>query len=241
MLGNAYYNASNGVYKATGPAGHYGIEAGTHVWKTAPSGTAGNAITFTQRMTLDASGNLLVGTTSALIANTTMSVQGSGRASAMALKGDNVGTPAGAYVWNATTTGNGSFFEFGTEASFTTRGSISYNRAGGLTAYNTTSDYRAKTVNGAVVNALSKVALLKPCNGRMNGATEDIDFFVAHELQEVVPSAVSGIKDAVKEDGTPEYQMVDKSAIIPLLTAAIQEQQAMIDELKAKVAALEAA
>ena len=68
MLGNVYYNASNGVYKATGPAGHYGIEAGTHVWKIAPSGTAGNAISFTQAMTLDASGNLGIGSTSPNIA-----------------------------------------------------------------------------------------------------------------------------------------------------------------------------
>jgi hypothetical protein len=35
------------------------------MWYNAPSGTAGNAITFTQAMTLDASGNLLVGKTSA--------------------------------------------------------------------------------------------------------------------------------------------------------------------------------
>jgi len=71
---------------------------------------------------------------------------------------------------------------------------ISYNRAGGLVVYNTTSDYRAKIVNGLVQNALSKVALLKPSTGRMNGAEQDIDFFVAHELQEIVPSAVTGDK-----------------------------------------------
>ena len=124
---------------------------------------------------------------------------------------------------------------FSTETSQTLRGTITYNRGAGLVAYNTTSDYRAKTVNGAVQNALSKVALLKPSTGRMNEATQDIDFFVAHELKEVVPSAVTGEKDAVNGDNTPKYQMVDKSALIPLLTAAIQEQQALIVSLTARL------
>jgi hypothetical protein len=117
----------------------------------------------------------------------------------------------------------------------TSVGSISYASGVGLISYNTTSDYRAKTVNGIIQNALSKVALLKPSTGRMNSAEQDIDFFVAHELQEVVPSAVTGEKDAVNEDSTPKYQMVDKSALIPLLTAAIQEQQAIIESLKARL------
>ena len=136
--------------------------------------------------------------------------------------------------WHTATTGDNQFIQFGTEASFTQRGSIVYNRAGGLTVYNTTSDYRAKTVNGLVENALAKVALLKPSTGRMNGASIDIEFFVAHELQEVIPSAVTGKKDAVNEDGSPAYQMVDKSAIIPLLTAAIQELTARVAALEAK-------
>ena len=108
-----------------------------------------------------------------------------------------------------------------------------------MVAYNTISDYRSKTVNGQVQNALDKVALLKPSTGRMNEATQDIDFFVAHELQEVVPSAVIGEKDAVNEDNTPKYQMVDKSALIPLLTAAIQEQQTIIKNLIARITVLE--
>jgi hypothetical protein len=53
-------------YIATDVATQYFQDAGTHVWRTAPSGTAGNAITFTQAMTLDASGRLLVGTTTAV-------------------------------------------------------------------------------------------------------------------------------------------------------------------------------
>jgi hypothetical protein len=62
--GNNYYNGTNRIYQNTGAATEYSQSGGVHAWSTAPSGTAGNAITFTQAMTLDASGNLLLGTTS---------------------------------------------------------------------------------------------------------------------------------------------------------------------------------
>ena len=60
---NAYYDSA-WKYKNTGTASRYAAVAGAHSWYTAPSGTAGNAITFTQAMTLDASGNLGIGTSS---------------------------------------------------------------------------------------------------------------------------------------------------------------------------------
>jgi hypothetical protein len=64
---NAFLNSSaNFAYKFTGVAAAAYLQGNNtgHAWFTAPSGTAGNAITFTQAMTLDASGNLGVGTTS---------------------------------------------------------------------------------------------------------------------------------------------------------------------------------
>jgi hypothetical protein len=63
MMANAYYNGSNYIYSTTAAASYYRQSSSTHQWYTAPSGTAGNAITFTQAMTLDASGNLGVGVT----------------------------------------------------------------------------------------------------------------------------------------------------------------------------------
>jgi len=68
LQANAYYDAG-GAYRYTinGPASLYQQAGGVHWWSTAPSGTAGNAISFTQAMTLDASGNLLIGNTSALL------------------------------------------------------------------------------------------------------------------------------------------------------------------------------
>ena len=64
ILQNAYYSASGYKYGGTNPATNYYQQFGQHIWQTAPSGTAGSAISFTQAMTLDASGNLGVGTAS---------------------------------------------------------------------------------------------------------------------------------------------------------------------------------
>ena len=75
---NFYDNGTNGIYLTTGYATIYqqNRTSGVHAWYTAPSGTAGNAITFTQAMTLDASGNLAVGTTNSAPANGTGMVVG---------------------------------------------------------------------------------------------------------------------------------------------------------------------
>jgi hypothetical protein len=61
---NYVYDGSSDKYIANGLASQYYQVSGTHQWRIAPSGTAGNTITFTQAMTLDASGNLGIGTTS---------------------------------------------------------------------------------------------------------------------------------------------------------------------------------
>jgi len=64
VMQNAYYNGTNWIYSASFGASGYRQTQGSHAWFIAPSGTAGSAISFTQSMTLDASGNLLVGTSS---------------------------------------------------------------------------------------------------------------------------------------------------------------------------------
>jgi hypothetical protein len=61
---NSFFNGTNWIYKNTATAALYTQNTGVHAWFNAGSGTAGNAISFTQAMTLDASGNLGVGTTS---------------------------------------------------------------------------------------------------------------------------------------------------------------------------------
>jgi hypothetical protein len=59
--------------------------------------------------------------------------------------------------------------------------------------------------------------------------------FIAHELAEVVPQCVTGEKDAVDANGNPKYQGIDTSFLVATLTAAIQEQQAIIESLKARL------
>jgi hypothetical protein len=88
-----------------------------------------------------------------------------------------------------------------------------------------------------MTGALAKVALLKPCTYKWNADGSDGEGFIAHELAEVCPHAVSGEKDAVDDEGNPQYQGIDTSFLVATLTAAIQEQQALINDLRARLAA----
>ena len=107
------------------------------------------------------------------------------------------------------------------------------------TAYITSSDYRLKEEVIPMTNALAKVAQLKPRTYKWKLNGEAAQGFIAHELQEVVPEAVAGVKDELDEDGNPKYQGVDTSFLVATLTAAIQEQQATIEALTARITALE--
>ena len=108
------------------------------------------------------------------------------------------------------------------------------------TSYVTSSDYRLKEDAQPMMGALSVVAQLKPCTytWKVNGTQGQ--GFIAHELSEVCPDAVSGEKDAVDADGNPVYQGIDTSFLVATLTAAIQEQQALITTLTERITALEA-
>lgn len=105
----------------------------------------------------------------------------------------------------------------------------------------TSSDYRLKENVTPVTNGISEVKRLNPVNYNfIENPTVPQVGFLAHELDEVCPYAVGGEKDAVNEDGSIDPQMVDKSHVVPLLTAALKEAIAKIETLEAKVAALEA-
>jgi hypothetical protein len=104
-------------------------------------------------------------------------------------------------------------------------GSISTN--GSSVSYNTTSDYRLKE-DFKELNGLSKVLAIKTYDYKWKNSNNRMDGVIAHELAEIIPYAVNGEKDA------KEMQGVDYSKIVPVLIKAIQEQQAQIEELKAK-------
>jgi hypothetical protein len=111
---------------------------------------------------------------------------------------------------------------------------------GSSTSYVTSSDYRLKENIAPMTGALAKVALLKPVTYKWKDNGSASEGFIAHELQEVCPDAVSGEKDAVNKDGDIEPQGVDTSFLVATLTAAIQEQQAIIENLKSRIEVLEA-
>jgi len=161
-----------------------------------------------ERARIDSSGNLLVGATSQF-GGADCKLQAKNGSSAQAVS----------FLWNATTTGDANFVAFGTEASITQRGSITYNRAGGLTVYNTTSDYRAKDITGFVTDSGTLIDSVPVYMGKMKWATQERPMFIAHET----PSyAHTGVKDAVDADGNPIYQEMDASALIPVMWAEIQ-------------------
>ena len=101
------------------------------------------------------------------------------------------------------------------------------------TSFNESSDYRLKENEVAISDGITRLKTLKPY--RFNFKTDSsktVDGFFAHEVT-AVPEAISGEKDGAK------MQQIDKSKLVPLLTAAIQEAIGKIEILETKVAALE--
>jgi hypothetical protein len=138
--------------------------------------------------------------------------------------------------------------------SFSNVGSIVVG--GSSTAYNTTSDYRVKHNVAPFTNAIEKVQQLSPITFSFIADTTDtmIDGFLAHEVADIVPEAVTGVKDAVvppelftstdplpdgvsigdvkEQNGQDELQQLDQSKLVPLLTAALKEAIIRIEALE---------
>jgi hypothetical protein len=106
--------------------------------------------------------------------------------------------------------------------------------------YGSASDYRLKENVIKLQNSTERVKKLKPSNFNfLENPGEIADGFIAHEIQEIVPEAVTGRKDEVGIDGKPIYQGVDYSKIVPLLTAALQEAILKIEQLETRIQTLE--
>ena len=241
------------IYFADGTAGsasYRGIINYLHA-----SDSMGFFTASTQRMVIDSSGNVLVGlTSSADIAGTTNNgwmlknnqIQHTSSGTTMYLTASNAGTQG--------------FVTFYSQS--TVVGAIT--TSGSSTSYATSSDYRLKTDAQPMTGASDRVLALKPVNFEWISSGERVDGFLAHEAQEIVPEAVTGTKDAMRDEqyevtaavldadgmvvteavmGTrsvPDYQGIDQSKLVPLLTAALQEALTEISALKVRVAALEA-
>ena len=135
-----------------------------------------------------------------------------------------------------TNTYNGGALKF---VSGTTQvGSIVIGSSG--TTYNTSSDYRLKENIVNLTGGIERVKQLQP--KRFNFIQDPnviVDGFLAHEAQTVVPQAVTGEKDGTYPNGDPIYQGIDQAKIIPLLTAALKEAIAKIENLETRIQTLE--
>ena len=133
-------------------------------------------------------------------------------------------------------TSSASMARFGNSNGFI--GSIT--TSGTATAYNTSSDYRLKENVNYDWDGTTELKKLKPAKFNFKADTDTtVQGFLAHEVSSIVPEAITGDKDATNEDGSINPQGIDQSKLVPLLTKALQEQQATIEALTARIVTLE--
>jgi hypothetical protein len=206
--------------------------------------------TGSEKMRLDSSGKLAladgIGTTSTAILEVRNNI---GSEVATFARGSLVASPArSTIIFRDASNGN-------------VLGSIRNTTSG--TAYEVNSDYRLKENVVDMTGAINRVKALKPSQFNFIISPEvTVDGFLAHEVQEIVPEAVSGEKDAMQteeyvvtpavldEDGNvvteavmgtrevPDYQGIDQAKLVPLLTGALQEAIAKIEALETTQASL---
>ena len=137
-------------------------------------------------------------------------------------------------VVNGTTSGTRRLIDFFGGTSTSRLGSIQIYS--GHVQYNVSSDYRLKENLNYTWDATARLKQLKPV--QFNWISDDtntvMDGFLAHEVSGVVPFAISGEKDEVWTDGSPMYQQIDQSKLVPLLVKTIQELEARIATLEAE-------
>jgi hypothetical protein len=214
---NAYYTTAPTywAYKNTAAASLYRQTGGIHSWHNAPSGTSGTGVTFTQAMTLDASGNLLVGTTSAS-SNSVGHVLGwtAGNSSYHNI-GHASGTASGSVYSNFLFNG-------------TTIGSVSQNGTTGV-LYNIVSDQRLKEniQDAASASALIDAIQVRQYDWKSDGSHQRYGF-IAQELVSLAP-------EAVYQPANPDDMMaVDYSKLVPMLVKELQSLRARVAQLEAK-------
>jgi len=229
---NAINNSGN-KYIETKAASQYIQQAGAHHFKVAASGTAGAAISWTNAMTIDNAGGV------SIAPNVAAPVGG-----LVNIRRDNTNIIVETRSFNT----SGQYHLACRTAANSVVGGVSVS--GSQTNFVTSSDYRLKENVTPMSGATAQTKLLKPCNfdwiagGNVNG-------FIAHELAEVVPEAVTGTKDAMRDEeyevtpatdteaavmGTrsvPDMQGIDQAKLVPLLTATIQELITRIEALEA--------
>ena len=232
IFSNSFFTGSVFRYINTAAAAYYGQDAGAHKWFNAASGTAGDAITFTSAMTLDSSGNLLVGTTSNTLGD--RAVVATANNSQLSVEC----TTASGTVYSTirfTQAGVAKtqlYQDHGATRFYVVNNTNGLYLAANATAWTAVSDEREKENLVPISNAVSKVASLRAVTGNYisDESKKSRAFLIAQDVQSVLPEAV--------DSSDPEKLGVQYTDVIPLLVAAIKEQQAIITQLQADVAAL---
>ena len=215
------YHASIKGCKENGTSGNY---AGYLAFNTRPNGQG-----MVERVRIRANGDL-----------TTKQEASENRQTAgfTARKGDSVqctrdsGTP----LEICRTSNTGAFINFFSGSSAVA--SISFS--GGIMTYGGQSDYRLKENIVEMTGGIDAVKKLNPIKFNFISSPENtLEGFIAHEVQEVIPQAVVGEKDAEIDEEGKGYQQMDPVHLVPTLTKALQEAIAKIETLEAKVAQLE--
>ena len=242
---NTYYNGTNYIYATTAASTRYRVAAGQHEWYNAPSGTAGTAISFTQAMTLDASGNLAIGTTSvgytasqrltvyqATSATRTVDFTNNHNASGDELVRLNLGANANntsSYPIIYTCGGTDRLYIYGNG-----------NVVNSNNSYGTLSDIKLKD---NIVDASSKLADVMQLKVRNFNLKTEPDHkqigFIAQEFEQVFPALIDNTTSPNDPDDI--IKSIKTSVLVPILTKAIQELSAQVTELKAEVQALKGA
>ena len=242
FLGNNWIYSSAAYKYLNSSFATYYIQTGTgqHQWFNAPSGTAGNAVTFTQAMTLDASGKLFVGTTGLPSNGNASNFYGSGVVTRIYGTTDGTG-PLLIDKSSATNTTSQYFVQFTVNNQATGSGSITANGAS-QAAFGSFSDRRLKENIVDLPSQLSNILALRTVEFdyiESEGGGHQIGF-IAQEVKEIYPDLVGE-----REDGMHTLTDLNKNdarliKAIQEMHTLIQEQQALITQLQADVAALTA-
>jgi len=242
IIGNAYYG-SDWTYKANGPATYYYQSSGTHAWFNAPSGTAGNAITFTQAMTLTANGALIIGAT-ALTPQTGKFkvVHDTGDQNIATSVNSAASSPYGNVIsFTGASPNNGTNYFLLCADTTATRAQFYSN--GGLANYSANnvnlSDRREKTNFAPATSYLDKICAIpvQTFNYLDQNLEQDDGLtlgVVAQDVQAVAPELVTETNWGTVEE--PKMRLsIYQTDLQYALMKCIQEQQALIQSLKARL------
>ena len=215
--------------------GYLGIRSGGGVglWAGGFLAFGSGSGTFTERMRIDSSGNLLVGTTSvAASCKTTIATSSNNQLAIDCTTG--TGTVYSTIVFSQSqTTKTQLYQDHGATRFYIVNNTNGLYLAANATAWTAVSDERAKENLVPITNAASKVASLRAVTGNYisDESKKSRAFLIAQDVQSVLPEAV--------DSSDSENLGVQYTDVIPLLVAAIKEQQALIQTLTDRITALE--